>query len=85
MTATRPRRLGLTAAVTLLLSVAIAGVALGPQLAPALMSRNGALARAKRKFVALRAFALFRAGGDRAVLRMGDPPARAGRHVTPAH
>jgi hypothetical protein len=30
----------------------------------------------KRKFEALRSFALFRARGDRAVLRWGEPPVK---------
>ncbi len=85
MTATRPRRLGLIAAVSLLLSVAVAGVAVGPRIAPALLARDGALARAQRKLTQLRAFALFRARGDRAVLRLGEPPTRGRERVTSAH
>ncbi|MFL5306493.1 MAG: hypothetical protein ACJ8F1_14850 [Polyangia bacterium] len=75
MTGARPRRVALSLVVSLLLIVAVGGVVVGPRLAPSLMGRDGALARAKRKFEALRAFALFRARGDRAVLRGGDPPA----------
>jgi hypothetical protein len=66
--------------VLLLLGVSVAGVIVGPQLAPSLMARNGSIAKARRKLLALRAFALFRARGDRAVLRAGEPP-RAGRHA----
>ena len=83
MTGARPLRVALSLTVSLLLGVAVAGVVLGPRLAPSLMARDGVLAKAKRKFEALRAFALFRAPGDRAVLRGGDPPAakpRAPRH-----
>ena len=71
----------LKAIVVLLIGVAVAGVVLMPRLAPSLLAHDGALARAKHKFLALRAFALFRAPGDRAVLHAGDPPAkRAPRH-----
>ncbi len=77
----RSRWFGLKLLVLLLIGLAVAGVIVGPRLAPSLLARNGALARAKRKFLALRAFALFRAPGDRAVLRAGDPPAKhAPRH-----
>ncbi|HVT09354.1 MAG TPA: hypothetical protein VHO67_17965 [Polyangia bacterium] len=83
MTGARPRRLALSLTVAALLGVAVAGVVVGPQLAPSLAARNGALAKAKRKFEALRGFALFRAPGDRAVLRGGDPvPAK---HAAPKH
>ena len=71
--------------VSLLLAVAAGGVVFGPQIAPSLFTRDGALARARRKFLKLRAFALFRAPGDRAVLRGGEPPApRATKHAAPA-
>ena len=66
--------------VLLLLGVAVGGVIVGPEIAPALMARNGAWAKARRKLLALRAFALFRAPGDRAVLRAGEP-ARSGRRA----
>jgi hypothetical protein len=67
--------------LVLLIAVAVAGVVVVPRVAPSLLAPNGPLARAKRKFLALRAFALFRAPGDRAVLRAGDPPPRrASRH-----
>ncbi|HVY36665.1 MAG TPA: hypothetical protein VHM31_01985 [Polyangia bacterium] len=83
MTGARPRRLALSLTVAALLSIAAAGVVVGPNLAPSLTARNGALAKVKRKFEALRRFALFRAPGDRAVLRGGDPaPAK---HVAPKH
>lgn len=83
MTGARPRRLALSLTIGALLSVAVAGVVFGPQLAPSLTARDGALAKAKRKLEALRAFALFRAPGDRAVLRGGDPaPAK---HRAPKH
>lgn len=80
-----PRRFGLLVVVSFLVAVSIGGVVLAPQLAPSLLARNGALARAKRKLVALRAFALFRAPGDRAVLHAGDPPPRAGKRPAPGH
>jgi hypothetical protein len=77
----RSRWFGLKLLVLLLIGIAVAGVVVVPRVAPSLLARDGALARAKRKFLALRAFALFRAPGDRAVLHAGDPPAkRAPRH-----
>lgn len=85
MAGARPRRLGLVLVFGLLLAVAAGGVIFGPQLAPALFARDGRLARTRQKFSKLRAFALFRAPGDRAVLR-GQPPApRATKHAAPAH
>jgi hypothetical protein len=84
MAGARRGRVGLLLAVSLLLAVAVAGVGVvviaGPELAPSLMARNGRLAKARRKLLALRAFALFRAPGDRAVLRGGEPP-RASKHT----
>lgn len=86
MAGARPRRLGLVLIVSLLLAVAAGGVVLGPQIAPSLFARDGALAKARRKFLKLRAFALFRAPGDRAVLRGGEPPPpRTTKYVAPAH
>lgn len=83
MTGARPRRLGLAITVSLLLGVAVAAAAVGPRVAPSLMARDGALAKATRKFEALRSFALFRARGDRAVLRGGEPPSP--KHFAPRH
>jgi hypothetical protein len=83
MAGARPRRFGLVMAAGVLLGVAGAGVVVGPRLAPSLMARNGAIAKATRKLESLRAFALFRAPGDRAVLRGGDPP--PAKHVAPRH
>lgn len=80
MAGARRGRVGLALVVLLLLGVAVGGVIVGPQLAPSLMARNGAWAKARRKLLALRAFALFRAPGDRAVLRAGEP-ARASRRA----
>lgn len=85
MAGARPGRLGLVLVVSLLLAVAAGGVVFGPQLAPSLFARDGTLARTRRKFLKLRAFALFRAPGDRAVLRGGEPAtARATKHAAPA-
>jgi hypothetical protein len=79
----RSRRFGLLKVLVLLLiGFAVAGVVLVPRVAPSLLARDGALMRFKRKFLALREFALFRAKGDRAVLHAGEPPAK---HVTPRH
>jgi len=77
----RSRWFGLKLLVLLLVGIAVAGVVVVPRVAPSLLARDGALARARRKFEQLRAFALFRAKGDRAVLRAGDPPPKhAPRH-----
>jgi hypothetical protein len=83
MTDARPRRHGFVVAASLLLGIAVAGVVVGPRVAPSLMARDGALAKARRKFEALRSFALFRARGDRAVLRGGEPP--SAKHRAPKH
>jgi len=83
MAGTGPRRLGLVAAMSLLVGVAVAGMVVGPRLAPSLLAHDGTLAKAKRKLQALRTYGLFRARGDRAVLRAGDPPAP--RHSAPGH
>jgi len=80
MAGARRGRFGLVVVVLLLLGVAVGGVIVGPEIAPSLMARNGAWAKARRKLLALRAFALFRAPGDRAVLHAGEPP-RAGRRA----
>jgi len=58
----------------LLLGFAAAGVLFGPALAGDLSRGTKTFERTKRKFEALRNFALFRAPGDRAVLRWGEPP-----------
>jgi hypothetical protein len=84
MAGTRPRRLGLAFAVSLTVAIAAAGAIVGPRLAPSLLARDGALNKAQRKLRALRAFSLFRARGDRAVLHAGDPPgARADKRAAP--
>jgi len=83
MAGARRGRLGLLLVVVLLLGVAVAGVIVGPQLAPSLLARHGTWAKARRKLLALRAFALFRAPGDRAVLRAGEPPRASKRPATP--
>ena len=57
----------------LLLGVAAAGVLFGPALASDLSRGTKTFERTKRKFAMLRNFALFRAPGDRAVLRWGQP------------
>jgi hypothetical protein len=56
--------------VGLLFVVAIGGVLLGPELARG----GGVLAASKRKFQALRSYALFRSKGDKAVVHWGEPP-----------
>ena len=56
--------------VCLLAGVAAAGVVLGPEIARG----GGIIAASKRKFQALRNFALFRDRRDKAVIRWGEPP-----------
>ena len=58
----------------LLLGVAAGGVLFGPALAADLSRGAKTFEMTKRKLAALRNFALFRAPGDRAVLRWGEPP-----------
>ncbi|HXJ23104.1 MAG TPA: hypothetical protein VMT03_22995 [Polyangia bacterium] len=70
--------------VCLLVGIAVAGVFVGPRLTPSLFAKDGPLMRAKRKFLALRSFALFRAKGDRAVLQAGEPPSKP-KHAAPKH
>jgi len=62
--------------VCLLLAVAAGGVLFGPALAGDLARGGKTFEMTRRKFEALRSFALFRARGDRAVLRWGEPPVK---------
>jgi hypothetical protein len=61
----------------LLLAVAAGGVLFGPALAADLSRGAKTFETTKRKFEALRNFALFRAPGDRAVLRWGEPTVKS--------
>ena len=60
----------------LFLGLAVGGVLFGPALAADLSRGAKTFERTKRKFEALRDFALFRSRGDKAVLRWGEPPGR---------
>ena len=60
----------------LFLGVAAGGVLFGPALAGDLARGAKTFEKTKRKFEALRNFALFRSPGDKAVLRWGEPPAK---------
>ena len=60
----------------LFLGVAAGGVLFGPALAADLSRGTKTFEMTKRKFEALRSFALFRARGDRAVLRWGEQPVK---------
>ena len=60
----------------LFLGVAAGGIVLGPALAADLSRGAKTFELTKRKFEALRNFALFRSRGDRAVLRWGEPPGK---------
>ena len=60
----------------LFVGVAAGGVLFGPALAADLSRGEKTFGRTKRKLAALRSFALFRAPGDRAVLRWGEPPGK---------
>jgi hypothetical protein len=60
-------------ALCLLLGVAAGGVLFGPALATDLSRGAKTYETTRRKLEALRKFALFRAPGDRAILRWGQP------------
>ena len=60
----------------LFVSVAVGGAVFGPALAADLSRGGRTFEKTKRKFEALRNFALFRAAGDKAVLRWGEPTGR---------
>jgi hypothetical protein len=74
-------------AIVLCLFVAVAagGVLFGPALAADLSRGAKTFEMTKRKFEALRSFALFRNRGDRAVLRWGEPPGRARAKKVPTN
>jgi hypothetical protein len=69
----------------LLLGVAAGGVVFGPALATDLSRGAKSFEMTKRKFEALRSFALFRSRGDKAVLRWGEPPGRTHVKKPPAN
>jgi hypothetical protein len=73
-----PRRGRFVRAVVLclFLGLAVGGVLFGPALAGDLSRGAKTFELTKRKFAALRDFALFRSRGDRAVLRWGEPPGK---------
>ena len=60
----------------LFLALAVGGVLFGPALAADLSRGTKTFELTKRKFEALRNFALFRSPGARAVLRWGEPPGK---------
>jgi hypothetical protein len=60
----------------LFLGVAAGGVLFGPSLAADLARGGRTFELTRRKFQALRSFALFRSRGDKAVLRWGEPPGK---------
>ena len=69
----------------LLLGVAAGGVLFGPALAADLSRGTKTFEVTKRKFEALRNYALFRAPGDRAVLRWGEPARKTRSKKPPAN
>ena len=69
----------------LFLGVAAGGVLFGPALAADLSRGAKTFEKTKRKFEALRNFALFRSRGDRAVLRWGEPPGKTRAKKPPAN
>ena len=69
----------------LFLGVAAGGVLFGPALAADLSRGAKTFEMTKRKFAALRDFALFRSRGDRAVLRWGEPPGKTRSRRPPAN
>ncbi len=60
----------------LFVGIAVGGALFGPALATDLARGAKTFEMTKRKFEALRSFALFRSRGDRAVLRWGEPPGK---------
>ena len=69
----------------LFLGVAAGGVLFGPALAADLSRGGRTFEMTKRKFQALRSFALFRSRGDKAVLRWGEPPGKTRSKKPPAN
>jgi hypothetical protein len=69
----------------LFLGVAAGGILFGPALAGDLSRGAKTFELTKRKFEALRNFALFRSRGDRAVLRWGEPPGKTRAKKPPAN
>jgi len=66
-------------------AVAAGGVLFGPALAADLSRGEKTFEMTKRKFQALRSFALFRSRGDKAVLRWGEPPGKTRSKKQPAN
>jgi hypothetical protein len=73
----RRGRLVRAVVLCLLVGVAVGGVLFGPALATDLSRGAKTFQMTRRKFEALRSFALFRAPGDRAVLRWGEPAVKS--------
>jgi hypothetical protein len=71
--------------VCLFLGVAVGGVLFGPALAADLSHGERTFEMTKRRFQALRSFALFRSRGDKAVLRWGEPPGKTRAKKPPAN
>ena len=69
----------------LFLGLAVGGVLFGPALAADLSRGAKTFEKTKRKFEALRNFALFHSPGDRAVLRWGEPPGKTRAKKPPAN
>jgi hypothetical protein len=69
----------------LFVSVAAGGVLFGPALAADLSHGEKTFERTKRKLATLRSFALFRAPGDKAVLRWGEPAGKTRARKPPAN
>ncbi len=71
--------------VCLFFGVAVGGVIFGPALATDLSRGERTFEMTKRKFQALRSFALFRSRGDKTVLRWGEPPGKTRSKKPPSN
>jgi hypothetical protein len=81
----RRGRFGRAVVLCLLLAVTAGGVLFGPALAADLSRSERTFEKTRRKFEALRNFALFRAPGDRAFLRWGERPGKTRSKKPPAN
>lgn len=66
------------------MGTAAGGALFGPALAADLSRGERTFEMTKRRFQALRSFALFRSRGDKAVLRWGEPPGKTRSKKPPA-
>jgi hypothetical protein len=74
-----------TVVLCLFLGIAAGGVLFGPALGADLARGTETFEMTRRRFEALRSFALFRSRGDRAVTRWGEPPGKRHSKKPPAN